>query len=227
MKELVIVKKVNKKDVPVTTTKIIADEVGKSHRSIYLLVEKFKNDFEIFGRVSSQMTPFDTKGGPQNLKIYILNEQQTTLLITYLRNNKRVREFKIKLVQQFYEMKEFIQQKQTDEWKGAREDTKKFNRTLTDAIKDFVEYAESQGSKSYNRYYKIYADLVNKCLNIESGNRNNLSPDSMRDQTFISKFLEKEIYKGITDNTHYKQIYKNCKDKVDYFMECFGLKLKA
>jgi len=227
MKELVIVKKVNKKDVPVTTTKIIADEVGKSHRSIYLLVEKFKSDFEIFGRVSSQMTPFDTKGGQQNLKIYILNEQQTTLLITYLRNNERVREFKIKLVQQFFEMKEFIQQKQTDEWKGAREDTKKFNRTLTDAIKDFVEYAESQGSKSYNRYYKIYADLVNKCLNIESGNRNNLSSDSMRDQTFISKFLEKEIYKGITDNTNYKQIYQNCKHKVEYFMECFGLKLKA
>ena len=113
------------------------------------------------------------------------------------------------------------------EWKDDRKNSKEVNLSFTDAVQSFVEYAIFQGSKSYKRYYNIYADLLNKCLGIESGNRNNLSIDSMRNQTFISKFLEKEIYKGIADNIHYKQIYQNCKHKVEYFMECFGLKLKA
>jgi phage regulator Rha-like protein len=43
--------------------------------------------------------------GEKQAKTYFLNEQQATLLLTYLRNSEIVREFKKALVKAFYELK--------------------------------------------------------------------------------------------------------------------------
>ena len=58
--------------------------------------------------------PFDTAGGTQNREIAFLNEQQTTLLITFMTNTPKVVKFKIALVKAFYEMRQALaQQTQT------------------------------------------------------------------------------------------------------------------
>jgi hypothetical protein len=138
-----------------------------------------------------------------------------------LKNNELTVPFKVELVEQFYKMREIIRAKETQEWKDARKLTKSYNAELNNAVKELVEYAELNGSKSANRYYIHFAKLVNKCLEIEKGNRDNLLP------LFVTQFLQKTIYKGIESNTYYKDIYKSCKDKIDYFIDCFDLRLKA
>lgn len=97
---------VNQDGDTVTTSLAIAEGVGNPHASVIRLIRDNLSDLEEFGRVGFEIRPFETAGGVQNREISILNEQQSTLLLTYLRNNEIVREFKKQLVKSFYEMRE-------------------------------------------------------------------------------------------------------------------------
>jgi len=89
---------------PVTTSKAIADGVGNPHKTVIQLVRQNVSDLEDFGGVAFEMRPFETRGGTQHREVAILNEPQSTLLMTYMRNNAVVREFKKRLVRAFFEM---------------------------------------------------------------------------------------------------------------------------
>ncbi|MCU7965175.1 phage regulatory protein/antirepressor Ant [Shewanella oncorhynchi] len=88
----------------VTTSLAIAEGVGNPHSTVIKLVRQYASDLEEFGGVRFQIQPFETAGGIQNREVAILNEQQSTLLMTYMRNNDVVREFKKRLVKAFYEL---------------------------------------------------------------------------------------------------------------------------
>ncbi len=85
-----------------TTSLAVAEGVGNPHKSVIQLIRLNIGDFEDFGRVAFQMLPFETLGGTQKREVAILNEQQATLLMTYMRNNDVVRAFKKRLVKEFY-----------------------------------------------------------------------------------------------------------------------------
>lgn len=93
-------------DEPVTTSQVIALHTQLPHRSVVQLVRKYDRDLHRFGRVQFQMRPFETAGGTQQREVALLNERQSTLLISYMRNKPIVREFKMRLVQAFYELAE-------------------------------------------------------------------------------------------------------------------------
>ena len=87
-----------------TTSLAIAEGVENSHATVIRLVRDNIEDLEDFGRVGFEIAPFETAGGTQNREIATLNEQQATLLMTYMRNNDIVRAFKKRLVKAFYEL---------------------------------------------------------------------------------------------------------------------------
>lgn len=88
---------------PLTTTSAIAEGTENQHKNVIALVRQYQSDFETFGRVAFETLPIETEGGTQTSVVAMLNEQQATLLITYLRNNEVVRQFKQRLVHAFYE----------------------------------------------------------------------------------------------------------------------------
>jgi phage antirepressor YoqD-like protein len=88
----------------VTSTTTIASETANEHASVLALVRKYQGDFEDFGRVRFEIEPFDTAGGLQSREIALLDEQQATLLLTYMRNTAIVRDFKKRLVKEFWRM---------------------------------------------------------------------------------------------------------------------------
>ena len=88
----------------VTTSLAIADGTELDHASVIKLVRNYQSDLEEFGRVGFEIQPFETAGGTQQREVALLNEQQSTLLITYMRNSEIVRTFKKRLVKAFYEM---------------------------------------------------------------------------------------------------------------------------
>lgn len=90
---------------PRVSTQTIADRTGNGHRGVIQLVRSNLADLEQFGRVAFEIAPFETAGGVQRREVAQLNEQQGTLLITFLRNTDEVRELKVALVREFYEMK--------------------------------------------------------------------------------------------------------------------------
>ncbi|MCW0930082.1 Rha family transcriptional regulator, partial [Streptococcus anginosus] len=93
------------KKEPYTTNEIISECAEIERISVRKLIENHKEDLEVFGILSFEMTKInDGRGRPR--KIYHLNEQQATLLITYLDNTEPVREFKKNLVSAFFEMRD-------------------------------------------------------------------------------------------------------------------------
>lgn len=88
----------------VTTTPAIALGTQLEHKSVIQLVRNYLTDLEEFGRVTFEMAPFETAGGTQRREIALLNEQQATLLLTYMRNSDIVRTFKKRLVKAFWEL---------------------------------------------------------------------------------------------------------------------------
>lgn len=140
----------NKLDaVPFTTSEVIAEYAKVNYRSIQRLIEKHIRDFEEFGRVRFEITPLQTNGGIQNKKVYHLNEEQATLLMTYLKNTEPVRKFKKELVRQFYDMRTELMNR-----KDRRAELKSIRRELTDVIQDNPNHSKWD--------YKHYTDLAYK-----------------------------------------------------------------
>lgn len=93
----------------VTTSLAIADGVGNSHATVIKLIRQNVNDLEEFGPIGFEIQkgqPLPQGGFAKPTEYAILNEQQSTLLLTYMRNNDVVREFKKRLVKAFFELAE-------------------------------------------------------------------------------------------------------------------------
>lgn len=89
-----------------TTSEAIAEGAGVEHRATLQLIGNNISDLEEFGTVAFEMRPLP--GGGKPARIARLNEQQATLILTYLRNTEQVRTFKKALVKAFYEMAAII-----------------------------------------------------------------------------------------------------------------------
>lgn len=87
--------------VPTTTSMRVANGTHNEHRAVLQLIRDNITDFEEFGGVAFEMQPFDTPGGQQQRSVAILNEEHATLLLTYMRNNDVVKDFKKRLVREF------------------------------------------------------------------------------------------------------------------------------
>jgi len=112
MKSNIVEFKNNKLLVKHTT---IAESINNESVSIRKLLDNYKKDFQEFGELSFEMTKTTTTalGNGRKSKIYYLNEQQATLLLTYLKNSETVRKFKILLVREFFKMRELLQSKKS------------------------------------------------------------------------------------------------------------------
>lgn len=117
------------KKEPYTTSAIIAECAGVKHHAIQEHIRKQIGRLEHFGKVSFKMRPLQSG---QQAKDYILNEQQATLLITFLKNTEQVANFKTNLVKAFFEMRDELSKRYLQ-----RELEKPKRKTLTESIKSW------------------------------------------------------------------------------------------
>ncbi len=90
---------------PRISHRLIAEQTNNEQRAINQLIRNSLSDFQEFGNLELTSQKVQTSGGMQEQKTYYLNEYQFYLLMTYLRNNEKVREFKKALVKEFYRLK--------------------------------------------------------------------------------------------------------------------------
>ena len=86
---------------PETTSLIVAEGTEVEHRAVLQLIRNNLADFEEFGTLAFQMR----KSAGRPTEFAVLNEEQATLLLTYMRNSDIVRQFKKNLVRAFYELR--------------------------------------------------------------------------------------------------------------------------
>lgn len=115
------------KKEPYTTSAIIAECAEVKHDTVQSLIRNHQEDFESYGIIGFEIRKLDGRGRP--MKIYRLNEQQATLLITYLKNTAPVRKFKMNLVKAFFEMRDELSKRYLQ-----RELKKPKRKSLTEAI---------------------------------------------------------------------------------------------
>ena len=128
---------------PYTTPDVIASNTGNSLRSVNNLVRYKKKHLERFGILHFENAKLNGRGRPR--KIYHLNEQQATLLITFLDNTPQVELFKVALVKQFYEMRNELTKRNIN-----RAIEKPVKKTLMDSVKNWKhasKYAYSNINK--------------------------------------------------------------------------------
>lgn len=117
---------------PYTTDKIISECSNNQLKVVKNLIRNHKQDLEEFGFLHFENAKLTGRGRPQ--KTYHLNEQQATLLITYLDNTPEVNQFKKNLVHEFYRMRKELNQRQIN-----RAIEKPQRKSLTDAIKEWPQ----------------------------------------------------------------------------------------
>jgi phage regulator Rha-like protein len=150
MNDLVFLDPNDLNEIPFTTSRVIAEHGKVKHDTVQRLIRNYTEDLKEFGKLGFEIRPLESG---QSEKIYHLNEEQATLLITYMKNTLPVRKFKKALVKQFY-----IMQKELTARKVTRRLGKEAREALTNAIQALPDSPHKQMK------YKHYTDLVYKTL---------------------------------------------------------------
>jgi phage regulator Rha-like protein len=212
-----------KNNEPLTTSLIVARELNRTHKSITNLIKQYKKDFEEMGKIGEfQMS--QRKGN--NAIYYYLNEEQLIFLITMLRPKKNendlVLNVKKKMSKEFAMLRKWKLtqdiQKQNKEYIETRGKSKIGRKQQTDIIKDFIEYAKNQGSKSADKYYMIFSKMENAAFFILKEKFKNIR--EILNITQLSKIIvadmivKQAIYEGMKEGMFYKDIFKLAKNRI-------------
>lgn len=193
-----------------TDSLIISRGTGNKHHAIQQLISKYELDFLEFGKVAFEMRPLESG---QSTKVYLMNEEQATLLLTYMKNTEKIRTFKKNLVSEFYKMRRFILERQTQAWIETRQAGKLTRKAETDTIQKLVEYARSQGSTHADMLYMTYSKLANKMAGIQK--RDEATVMQLNNLSLMENIILHVIDMGILTGKHYKEIYKDCKKRLE------------
>ncbi|MEZ2742673.1 Rha family transcriptional regulator [Paenalcaligenes hominis] len=96
---------------PLASSLVIARGMKQQHASTLRLIRRYLDALEQFGGVRFEIRPFKTAGGKQSREIAMLNEQQAALLISMMRNTDEVVAFKVRLIREFYRMRDALNQR--------------------------------------------------------------------------------------------------------------------
>lgn len=198
-----------------TDSMIIARGTNNQHESIVRLIKEQRKRLEKFGEIDFSDLKSGKRGRPT--RIYNLNEPQATLLITFLDNTENVADFKVELVRQFYAMRQFIFERQSKDWIITREQGKLTRKAETDVLKQLVEHAKEQGSEHSDKLYLSYTKLANKICGISG--RDNATVEQLSSLTVAENIILHCVQAGIQQEKHYKEIYQNCKRRLEIFKD--------
>ena len=152
MKELVLIKPIGSHMEPYTTADAVAEYAQVRHKTVNELIRKHFADLEEFGTLRFEMEAVKRERGVKYAKVYHLNEQQATLLITYLKNTEPVRRFKKALVREFFEARQELARREAQRAVKAP-----IHRNLTDAIRD-----SGENERMHGQAFPTYINLIYK-----------------------------------------------------------------
>ena len=184
---------------PYTTPEVIAANTGIKRRSIIDLIVRNKEELEKFGILRFEIVKINRRGRPR--KIYHLNEQQATLLLTFLDNTPQIKAFKVALVKQFYEMRDELTKRNIN-----RVIEKPVKKTLMESVKNW-KYTSKHAYSNINRLLiKGATGLSIKALKKERGDAKAALDLLTSQEQEKYKRLEQKVIAYIEANFDYQLI---------------------
>ncbi|ELC0508843.1 phage regulatory protein, partial [Campylobacter coli] len=196
--------------------------------SIQRLIRNYKQDLECFGELGFELQ----KIAKTNKKIYYLNEQQATLLLTYMKNSESVRNAKKVLVFAFYQMKEKLrsleQEQEKARFKTLSDENLRLNSLNHHQKIGYKSQLAQQKEKYENKIKALKYDLEHKK---ELSFKRKLSKEELlelrkilaRDYGMICikewefEFLAEKIALESTRMTTWDAVVKKLKQSLDYW----------
>ncbi|EGK8159659.1 phage regulatory protein [Campylobacter coli] len=196
--------------------------------SIQKLIRNYKQDLECFGELGFELQ----KIAKTNKKIYFLNEQQATLLLTYMKNSESVRNAKKVLVFAFYQMKEKLrsleQEQEKARFKSLSDENQRLNSLNHHQKIGYKSQLAQQKEKYENKIKALQYDLENKN---ELSFKRKLSKEELlelrkilaRDYGILCikewefEFLAEKIALESTRMTTWDAVVKKLKQSLDYW----------
>lgn len=148
----------------------------------------------------------------QSYPKYIMNRDGFSLLVMGF-TGKKALEWKLQYINAFNQMESFIKEKMTQTWLETRQAGKRTRKAETDIIKKLVEYAKNQGSTHADMLYITYSKLANKMAGIQK--RDEATVMQLNNLSLIENIILHVIDNGILMCKHYKEIYKDCKSRLE------------
>ena len=149
--------------------------------------------------------------GKMNTK-YLMNRDGFTFLAMGF-TGKKADAWKWKYIDAFNTMEKVITEKQTAEWIETRKHGMLIRKDETNVIQKLVEYAKDQGSEHANMLYVTYTKLANKMVGIT--NRDTATNAQLNDLSTMERLIANVVLDGMRSGIHYKEIYKQSKDRLE------------
>lgn len=220
-----------------TNSKIIADMLEIEHKDLLRTIKKVILRQEKNSVLTSPLkfpqkfieSKFINKMG-REYKMYELNEQAYLKLTMQLSGYEKAEIVQDQMIEAFSIMKQTLLNHQNNSWLSKRESTKEIRKLETDTIKDFIDYAISQGSKSANMYYQNITKMTNKALELLMQTKDGKPLRDLATITelgFISIVDDRAtlaIKDGMNRKLPYKEIYKYAKSQVENLVDALAFK---
>ena len=144
--------------------------------------------------------------------MYLMNRDGFSLLVMGFTGREAL-EWKLQYIWAFNQMENFIREKSTQMWIETRKAGKFTRKAETDTIKKLVEYAKEQGSSHAEKLYMTYSKLANKMAGINK--RDEATVMELNNLSLMENIILHEVDIGITKGKPYKEIYKDCRKRLE------------
>lgn len=209
MSELVCLKNDQALADSVTVSEMFGKEHSKVMRSIDNLVKTLAKNGE---RHQMFFLTQRKAADGQNHRIYFMNRDGFSLLVMGF-TGKKALEWKLKYIDAFNAMEKIVAERRTTAWIETRKQGMLVRKDETDVIQKLVEYAKEQGSGHADMLYVTYTKLANKMAGITK--RNEATTAQLNDLSTMERLIAKVVLDGMAAGLHYKEIYKNCKERLE------------
>lgn len=200
---------------------IVARKFNQKHAEVIKRILKLESDLEKLRVVSNHPKTITEEREYRGTKYtaYLMNREFFSLLVMRFKGIESL-DWQLKFNQAFYEMEAHIIREKTNAantvWLGQRAQLVIGRKEETDVIKDFVEYATSQGSTRAHYYYKHITNATYKALGLliqkKPKLRDTLNMYEISELLLMERYAISRIKYYMELERNYKDIYESVKE---------------
>lgn len=212
-----------KRNKPFCDSSLVAKKFGIQHAKVVQAIERLEKRLRVTN-VHPKIEKFVKEYRGQRYTAYLMDRDFFMMLSMRFETTKAI-EWQSKFITAFNEMEQRIlkdiNNKKDSEFIEVRGKGKQARLEETDVIKDFVEYATKQGSKSAKFYYKHITNATYKALELmvqrKPKLRDTLDIYQLSELLLAERVAKNSLKKYMDLGRNYKDIYESVKDDLNAF----------
>ena len=202
----------------------IAEVFNKPHHRVLHAISQLETP-DSFNQSNFRSVEYIDKKGEKRREVILTRDGFSVLAMGF--TGSKALQWKLKFLAAFNQMEQqLLKQAPTLDYAAVRLQTKNIRTGLTDAVKDFVEYATAQGSQSAAMYYANITKMEYRALDLLDKQKTALG--NFRDTLDLmdlcylqaAELIAKgALEQGMQQKMHYKEIFQFAKQKVSAYAE--------